>query len=90
MEPDSILGYQRELTFSNEKDSVALGWFIMHYANGGEYVWHNGGTGGYSSSMAVDSNHRNAVVLLTNVGGKNDALDSACAKLMEYLLAEKG
>ncbi len=83
--PDSALDLQRKLTFTRGKTNVALGWFIKSYANGNPYFWHNGATGGYSSSMAIDPNLGNAVILLTNVSGKNNLLDLTCAKLMESL-----
>ena len=84
--PDSALDLQRKLTFSHGKRKVALGWFIVPYTNGNQYFWHNGATGGYSSSTAIDPNLGNAVILLTNVSGKNKVLDLICTKLMESLL----
>lgn len=83
---DSALDLQRKLTFTHGKTNVALGWFIKSYANGHPYFWHNGATGGYSSSMAIDPNLGNAVILLLNISGKNNLLDLTCAKLMESLL----
>ncbi|MBK1439850.1 beta-lactamase family protein [Parapedobacter sp. ISTM3] len=87
--PDSVLDLQRKPTLTDGKENVALGWFIVHYTDGNEYVWHNGGTGGYSASMALDPTLGNAVILLTNIGGKNAILDSICHQLMERLLSEK-
>jgi hypothetical protein len=34
--------------------------------NGGELIWHNGGTGGYTSSMALDLEHNNGIIILSN------------------------
>ena len=84
--PDSALDLQRKLTFTQGKKTLALGWFIVPYTNGNQYFWHNGATGGYSSSMAIDPKLGNSVILLTNVSGKNKVLDLTCTKLMESLL----
>jgi D-alanyl-D-alanine-carboxypeptidase/D-alanyl-D-alanine-endopeptidase len=44
---------------------VALAWHVTA-ANGGTYVWHNGGTGGYRTFMAFNPNARTGVVVLAN------------------------
>lgn len=45
----------RTPTFTiNEKIKVGLGWHIITTENDKELYWHNGGTGGYSSSMLLD------------------------------------
>ncbi len=45
--------------------SAGLGWMIRE-ADGGELVWHNGGTGGYRSFVGFDPEARRGVVVLTN------------------------
>lgn len=59
---------QTETITINDKMSVGLGWHL--YKNKDEnrqVLWHNGGTGGYSSSMSVDVENKNAVIILSNV-----------------------
>jgi CubicO group peptidase (beta-lactamase class C family) len=53
----------------NEKMKIGLGWHLLPSKNGKEMLWHNGGTGGYSSSMAVDVDNESAVIILSNVSG---------------------
>ncbi len=64
----------RELTLSrtnffevNENFSMGLGWSIIQTENGAHWNWHNGGTGGYSSSMILNTEAKNGVILLSNV-----------------------
>jgi hypothetical protein len=59
-------------TMLNERRSagaageVALGWHIMP-GEDTEYVWHNGGTGGYRSFVGFEPKSRIGVVALTNL-----------------------
>ena len=46
-------------------DSVGLGWVLMRQ-EGRPVAWHNGGTGGYRSFIALDRERRRAIVVLTN------------------------
>src|SRR5688500_9631647 len=53
---------------------IALGWHIGT-AGGREIIWHNGGTGGYRSYLALDPRNRTGVVVLSNtstMAGVND------------------
>jgi serine-type D-Ala-D-Ala carboxypeptidase/endopeptidase len=45
--------------------TVALGWHILTH-DGNDYVWHNGGTGGYRSFIGFDPKNRVGVVVLSN------------------------
>jgi CubicO group peptidase (beta-lactamase class C family) len=56
----------RQSTGSAEMD-IALGWHVQKTANGGEIVWHNGGTGGYRSYVGFNPKTRVGVVALSNV-----------------------
>jgi hypothetical protein len=44
---------------------IALAWHISD-VNGSDIVWHNGGTGGYSSFIGFDPKRRAGVVVLSN------------------------
>jgi CubicO group peptidase (beta-lactamase class C family) len=79
----------RKETFKvNETMSMGLGWHIIR-RDGKEYFNHNGGTGGYRSSMTIDSKSKNGVIILSNVSafhqqsGKIDVLCTALMKTVE-------
>ena len=46
---------------------IALGWHVLSTSSGREIVWHNGGTGGYRSFIAIDAKSRTGVVVLSNM-----------------------
>ena len=53
------LNLTREVTFSDTTHiEVGLGWHIINTKRGDRWHWHNGGTGGYRSSMAIDIEKR--------------------------------
>ncbi len=65
---DSVLSLARKPTFRvNENMQIGLGWHIMNSKEGESIYWHNGQTGGYSSSITVNVANKKAVVVLTNV-----------------------
>ena len=51
----------------NDNMQIGLGWHIITLKGGGEWLWHNGGTGGYTSSMALDVEQKNGIIILSNV-----------------------
>lgn len=72
----------------NENMSIGLGWHILKRKNDGELIWHNGGTGGYTSSMALDLNNKNGVIILSNVSAFNKEMgniDKLCFELIKTL-----
>lgn len=70
----------------NDKMKIGMGWHIIRSESGKEFHWHNGGTGGYSSSMALDVENKNGVIILSNVSPSNDGvIDKLCFELMEHL-----
>lgn len=86
---NTALKITRTQTFSeSETRGVGLGWFIIKRKSGTWY-WHNGGTGGYSSSMIVDPARGNAVIILSNISayynpqGLADKLSFALMKTLE-------
>ena len=61
------LELSRQNTFKlNNKVSLGLGWFILKVKKN---TWfnHDGNTGGYSSSMFIDVENQNGVIILSNV-----------------------
>ena len=55
----------------NEEMKIGLGWHILKSENEFKWIWHNGGTAGYSSSMILDVTKKNGVIILSNVSGFN-------------------
>lgn len=72
----------------NESMSIGLGWHLIKRKNGGELIWHNGGTGGYSSSMALNLLQENGIIILSNVSAFNKNMgniDQVCFELINSL-----
>lgn len=76
----------RQPTFNiNENMKIGLGWHLLKNKNGQDLIWHNGGTGGYTSSMAVDVKNKNAVIILSNVSAfnsKTGKIEELCFSLI--------
>jgi serine-type D-Ala-D-Ala carboxypeptidase/endopeptidase len=60
---------------------IAVGWHILK-RNGGEIVWHNGGTGGYRSWIGFDPKSRTGVVVLSNTS-TNTGIDDIGLHLLD-------
>jgi len=72
----------------NEKMSIGLGWHILNRTNQNEVIWHNGGTGGYTSSMALDVKNKSGIIILSNVSALNTKkgnIDQLCFELIKTL-----
>ena len=71
------LALARKSTFDiNEDMKIGLGWHILKTEKGFNWVWHNGGTGGYSSSMVLDAEKKNGVIILSNVSAFNQKMEN--------------
>lgn len=65
---DHILKMTQNKTFEVNKNlAIGLGWHIVKRPNGDKYLWHNGGTGGYTSSMAINLEENEAIIILSNI-----------------------
>lgn len=63
-----FLDLQTQPTFKvHENMSMGLGWHIIHGKNGNDYLFHNGATNGYSSSLLIDTDSGKAIMLLSNI-----------------------
>ena len=86
---DEVLTLSRKRTFTvNSNMDMALGWHIINTKSGDTWYFHNGGTGGYTSSMAMDVENKNAVIVLTNVSALSKLqkqIDPLCFELMKAL-----
>jgi CubicO group peptidase (beta-lactamase class C family) len=79
---------QTETIAINDNMGVGLGWHLYKNKEGRQVLWHNGGTGGYSSSMCVDVENNNAVIILSNVNPDvliNENLDIISLYLLKTL-----
>ena len=80
------LALTRKPTFDiDESMKIGLGWHILKTEKGFNWVWHNGGTGGYSSSMVIDAEKKKGVIILSNASNINDNIDDLCFKLMKQI-----
>jgi CubicO group peptidase (beta-lactamase class C family) len=83
------LALTRTKTFNiNKNMNMALGWHIINADTGAEWIFHNGGTGGYTSSMAMDMKKKTGVIILSNVSAfhKNMGnIDALCFELLKLL-----
>jgi CubicO group peptidase (beta-lactamase class C family) len=55
----------------DQKTKIGLAWHIYKDDSQGKLLWHNGGTGGYSSSLLLNPKTKNGVVVLSNVAPGN-------------------
>lgn len=72
----------------NQNMKTGLGWHILKFEKGEEVFWHNGGTGGYSSSLLIHPETRSAVIILSNVSAFNPRMkniDDLCLKLIKQI-----
>jgi len=69
------------LTFQDGHTRIGLGWIVVSSA-GDDILFHNGGTGGYRSYLAINVKKKIAVVLLSNCG---IGVDEEGANLMAWL-----
>jgi len=72
----------------NENMRIGLGWHIIKGVDESDLIWHNGGTGGYTSSIALDSNNKNGILVLSNVSAFNkkmENIDQLCFGLIKTL-----
>ncbi|MEO6682123.1 MAG: serine hydrolase [Ginsengibacter sp.] len=70
----------------NENMKIGLGWHLLNFEKEEELIWHNGATGGYTSSLAININRNIAVIILSNVSAfhpKMASIDSICFELIK-------
>jgi len=73
----------------DDRTDTGLGWSIINSKkSGNKWHWHNGGTGGYSSSMVIDIKNSVGIIVLSNVSAFNafeGNIDQLCFELMKTL-----
>lgn len=81
------LALTQKTTFEKDaNDKIGLGWHIMKIENGQELVSHNGGTGGYTSSMLLNIKNKTGIIILSNVSAfssKMKNIDGLCFELIK-------
>lgn len=68
--------------------SIELGWHIIHPNNSNKKYWHNGGTGGFTSSISFRTSNNTGVIVLSNISslhGKAKVIDELCFQLLDVL-----
>jgi len=74
---------------ANDQVDTGLGWHIINSEKSdNKWHWHNGGTGGYTSSMVIDIKNLVGVIVLSNVSALNSFegnIDQLCFELMKTL-----
>ncbi|SDG39792.1 serine hydrolase domain-containing protein [Psychroflexus sediminis] len=76
----------------NDNLRIGLGWHILQDEQDNNLYWHNGGTGGYSSSVFMVPETQKAVIILSNVSAyhpKAPSIDELAFKLLKSLLPPK-
>ncbi|MHA7059047.1 serine hydrolase [Aquimarina sp. M1] len=75
----------------NKNMDIGLGWHILKSQSKNIWYWHNGATGGYSSSMVIEEKSKNGIIILSNVSAYNPNMgniDKLCFELMKTLEEE--
>ena len=84
---DLALKATHQKTFEiSDNMSIALAWHIIKRPNGQKYLWHNGGTGGYTSSAVMNLDDNRAVIILSNVSAfhpKSSNIDKLSIGLLD-------
>lgn len=86
------LSLTREKTYTiNQAMDIGLGWHLLTSKSEHIWYWHNGGTGGYTSSMVIDEKSNNGIIILSNVSGFHPNMgniDQLSFELMKTLKKE--
>lgn len=72
----------------SEEMSIGLGWHILSPGTENQKFWHNGGTGGYTSSIAFKTSNKTGVIVLTNISALSKhsvIVDEICFEILDEL-----
>ncbi|MCL6266397.1 serine hydrolase domain-containing protein [Flagellimonas myxillae] len=86
---DKVLAMTR-MPFHKISDDFATGlaWAIVKTETDNTWYWHNGGTGGYTSAMIIDTESKIGVIVLSNIsalGKLTNEVIKLCPELMVTL-----
>ena len=79
---------QKETFVVSDNMSIGMGWFIIGSQDVNKKYFHNGGTGGFCSSMVFCPTTQSGVVILTNISAMHpsaQAFDPLCFELLDLL-----
>lgn len=80
------LALTRTPTFDiNKNMKIGLGWHLLKSESRKDLIWHSGGTGGYSSSMTLNTDDKTAVIILSNLSAfhpKMGNIEGLCFELI--------
>jgi CubicO group peptidase (beta-lactamase class C family) len=83
------LALTRKVTHKvSEKMSIGLGWHIIENNTPNEIFWHNGATGGFTSSIGFSTNNNTGVIILSNISSMSTLaplIDKTCFELLSLL-----
>ncbi len=88
-EDNEDLTLTRQFTFDGPGSTdLGLGWHIVNEEGSKKVHWHNGGTAGYSSCMAINVAEKTAVIILSNISAfnpKHSEVTKYCLELIQRL-----
>ncbi|MCH2225683.1 MAG: beta-lactamase family protein [Crocinitomicaceae bacterium] len=86
---NSDLSLTRQATHSiSDNMSIGLGWHILTPEDSDLKYWHNGGTGGFTSSVSFRITNKTGVIILSNISAlhkHSGIIDELCFELLDQL-----
>lgn len=84
-----VLALTRKSSFSiSDKMSIGLGWHILNPNSTDLKYWHNGGTGGFTSSISFRTDNKTGVIILSNLSAmhaQSKLVDELCFELLDLI-----
>jgi CubicO group peptidase (beta-lactamase class C family) len=83
---------QKKTHTISENMSIGLGWHMIVKENSPLKYWHNGGTGGFTSSISFRPSSSTGVVILSNISAmhaKSAVIDPLCFELLDHISLTK-
>lgn len=85
-----VMKLQQSTAYEKGANCLGLAWVILDKAKPGKRMhFHNGGTGGFSAAMLLDTQGANGVIALSNVSGlhklKGQKIDGLVFRLMQMI-----
>lgn len=81
-ETNSKIALTHEITFSSDKQSNGLAWVINKTKDNNTFIWHNGGTGGFTSFCGFIKEKKCGVVILNN---SSNSVDNLAVSILKKL-----
>lgn len=79
---------RQETHIIDQNSAIALGWHIKHKIAEEPIFWHNGGTGGFRSCMAINPDKKHGVIVLSNVSAfhkESSKIDDLAFEILKTL-----